>query len=56
VTKTYETRLVTTTVDTDKIKDSMAYHSITDNYRLKGDYTLYVEGKKLTGNGPDSIY
>jgi predicted amidohydrolase len=56
VTKPFETRLLTATVDTDKVEGSMALHSVTDHYRLKGDYTLYVDGKKITGNGPDSIY
>lgn len=55
-TKSFERELVAVIVDTDKIKESMTFHSVTDNYRLKGDYTLYIDGKKLTGNGPDSIY
>ncbi|CAM4324505.1 nitrilase-related carbon-nitrogen hydrolase [Vibrio neonatus] len=56
ITKPFETRLVTAVVDTDQIEGSLALHSITDSYRLKGDYTLYVDGKKVTGNGVDSIY
>ncbi|MCG9627479.1 hypothetical protein L1D34_21840 [Vibrio mediterranei] len=56
VTKPFETRLVTTVVDTNVVKGSLALHSITDSYRLKGDYTLYVDGKKITGNGVKSIY
>lgn len=56
VTKPFETRLLIATVDTDRIKGSMALHSVTDHYRLKGDYTLYVEGKKVTGDGPDTIF
>ncbi|ELV8578960.1 hypothetical protein QNF13_004332 [Vibrio vulnificus] len=56
ITKPFETRLVTTVVDTDKVKGSLALHSITDSYRLKGDYSLYVDGKKITGNGVERIY
>lgn len=56
MTKPFETRIVSTIVDTDKIKGSLALHSLTDSYRLKGDYTLYVDGKKVTGNGADSVY
>lgn len=55
-TKPFESKILTTVVDTDKIQASMALHSITDSYRLKGDYTIYVGGKKLSGNGADSIY
>lgn len=56
VTKPFETRLLSTVVDTDGIKGSLALHSVTDHYRLKGDYTLYVDGRKVTGNGPASVY
>lgn len=56
VTKPFETRLLSAVVDTDKIKGSLALHSVTDHYRLKGDYTFYVDGKKVTGDGPDTIY
>lgn len=56
VTKPFETRLLAATVDTDRIKGSLALHSVTDHYRLKGDYTLYVDGAKVTGNGPDTVY
>lgn len=54
--KPFETKILTTIVDTDKIQGSTALHSITDSYRLEKDYTLYIDGKKLSGNGADSIY
>lgn len=56
VTKPFETRLLTAVVDTDRIEGSMALHNVTDHYRLKGDYTLYVGGRKISGNGPDSLF
>jgi len=56
ITKPFESRFVSIDVDTDKIRASMQLHSITDSYRLKGDYTLYVNGKKASGNGPAKIY
>ena len=55
-TKPFESKIVTAIVDTDKIQGSTALHSITDSYKLEKDYTLYVDGQKLSGNGADSIY